>query len=121
MPAPSFPAYARLVRKDFGHDRPSALQRTPTDLGLAKQTKVRSRVLVARAMNIELASLADYNSFIAWFQTDIDYGATWFDWTDPVDGATKSARIVDGTLKDVQIGGALANWIVGFTLETWSA
>ncbi len=121
MPAPSFPAYARIIRKDFGHERPSALLRTPTEGGMAKQTKVRSRVLVARPFNVELASLADYNSFIAWYQTDINYGATWFDWTDPVDNTVKSARIVGGTLKDVAVGGALANWIVGFNIETWSS
>lgn len=121
MPNPTFPNYVSLTRKGFGRERGAAAVRTPMESGPPKQRKVRSRVLVKRALTYLAESLANYNSFMTWFQDDIDEGAVWFDWTDPLDSQTKSARIVAGTLKDQLVGGALAKWEISFVLETWSA
>lgn len=121
MTTPTFPSYAKLISKGFGHDRPSALQRTQAENGFVKQAKVKSRVLVARNVVYAIDTLSDYNSFMAWYRDDINYGATWFDWTDPVDSTTKSSRIVDGTLKDTPLNGALIRWEISMRIETWSA
>jgi hypothetical protein len=121
MPAPTFPNYVFLARKSIGHQRGNALQRTPTDLGLVKQTRVLSRVLVQRPFSYYVYTQANYNSFMTWFRDTVNEGATWFDWTDPVDGATKSARIVGGSLKDSLRGQGFNNWLLAMTIETWSA
>ena len=66
-----------------------------------------------------LNSLADYNSFITWFQDTINYGADWFDWTDPVDGIEKSARIVGGLGKEATPV-PVSKWVIDAVIETWN-
>jgi len=121
MPAPTFPNYLKLLARNFGQQRGTAGLRTPMENRFVKQRKTQSRVLIQRPLSYLVESLANYNSFMTWFRTDIAEGATWFDWTDPVDGATKSARIVMGSLKDALVGNSLQKWELSFTLETWSA
>lgn len=119
----AFPSYANILRAGFSQQRESALQRTEMESGPPKQTKVRSRVMVRRQMLVQFVTVADYQSFLTWFQTDVAYGADWFDWTDPVDGVTKQARIVAGLESEAPepAGGGVAQWRVALTLETWSA
>lgn len=117
----TFPAYAKLGFDGFARDRESALDRTQMESGPPKQLKVKSRVMVARPVVYFFDSLSDYNSFITWFQTTINFGADWFDWTDPVDAAVKTARIVNGKLdKEMPRRKTLDRWQIGFTIETWS-
>jgi hypothetical protein len=116
----TFPAYAVLLKDGFSRQRESAVERTPMEDGMQKQLRTKSRVLLKRPLTYGFASLADYNSFITWFQTDVDYGAMWFDWTDPVDSTLKTARIEGGQLRDERPDNAtLTYWVVTFTLETW--
>ena len=89
----TFPTYAKLghaitVRRD-----PGVLE-TDTETGPAKVARIRSRVMLWRDVEYLFGLLADYQSFIAWFTTDIERGALWFDWPDPADADTvKLARV----------------------------
>lgn len=116
----AFPSYAKVLAGPFGMSRASAVDRTSMEDGFVKQSKVRARVLVKRKIQVMLLTQANYNSFILWFQGDINYGADWFDWVDPVDGVTKLARIVSQLNDETPVGGMITRWIIGFDMETWS-
>lgn len=117
----SWPAYASVLRNDFGLERQSALMRTDTETGPAKQTKIRSRVMVKVPVTIRLTSKADCLSFIDWVRTTLNHGAYWFDWFDPLTEATVSARIVGGQFGKIHPVGGLERWETSLTLEYWDA
>lgn len=115
----TFPTYANLLNEGFSQQRASAIARTQMESGPAKQLKTLSRVLVTRQITCLFLTKTDFNSFITWFQTTINYGADWFTWTDPVDSASKNARIVGGLDAEEPVV-VLAKWKIRFKLETWS-
>lgn len=117
----AFPAYAKLLLEGFGENPEPAVLRTEMESGPPKQAKIKSRVMVARPVIYALDSKADYLAFIAWFKTGVNYGSDFFDWTDPLDGLVKNARIVGGKIEARPINGALSQWRVSFSLENWSA
>lgn len=116
----TFPTYAKLVLEGFKKDRESALQRTDMERGPPKQPRIKSRVLVTRKLTYAFDSKTDYNNFLTWFNTSINRGAAWFDWTDPETSTVKKARIVNGKLSEEKpLNSALSLWQVMFDLETW--
>jgi hypothetical protein len=118
----AFPAYAKLAFDGFARERDTAVVRTTMESGPPKQAKIRSRVMLTRPVVYHFDSLADYNSFITWFTTTINRGASWFTWTDPVDSVPKEARIVGGKLEyERPRRKNLDRWEVGFKLETWDS
>lgn len=121
MTTPALPDYAKIARNGFAVQRQSAVLRSEMESGPPKQAKILSRVLVTRSVVFMLDSLADYNSFLAWFRDDISRGAAWFSWTDPVDGAAKLARIVGGVLESEAPAESTRYWRVSCKLETWDA
>lgn len=117
---PTWPAYAHMLRDGYTVTRESALQRTEMESGPPKQARVRSRVMVRRAVTVRLATKSDYLAFLAWFSGSIAEGASWFDWPDPVDGQTKPARIVAGEgLQQTVTGQRLGDWRIPLMIETW--
>jgi hypothetical protein len=115
----TFPAYAKVLAENYSKSRASAVVRTPIEDGMVKQTRYRARVLVARSVTLGFESWADYDNFITWFQDTIDYGAAWFDFTDPEDSVVRSVRIVSKLDAENPIFGA-GIWRVPVTIETWS-
>lgn len=115
-----WPSYALLRFAGFSQQRQSAVTRAEMEIGPAKQITTASRVMVTRPCQVLLKTKADYLAFITWFRTDIGRGADWFDWTDPVSGTTKSARIVGGLLEsEAPQDAGLRIWAVSLRLETW--
>lgn len=115
----TFPAYAKVLA-GFKRQRDSIVSRTDTEDGMTKQLRTKARALVKRPVVIQLSSFADYNNFLTWFQDDIDHGAAWFDWTDPVDSTLKSTRFMGGLLEEedpITLDGTI--WRIRATLETW--
>lgn len=115
---PTFPSYAKVLIDGFAEKRESALLRSDFEAGPPRQARVRSLPLVTRPVQIHLDSLADYQSFKTWFATDLNEGAAWFSWTDPVDGVTKNARFVGGGL-DAEPRGTSRLWLIKAQIETW--
>lgn len=115
----AFPNYVVLLNKGYEVSRASALKRTQFDDGFSKQYKRFSRVLVERPVVYGAKSKADYTSFITWFNTTINRGADWFDWTDPKSGTVVTARIKDGKIQEIPIDPMLEKWDLKFTIETW--
>jgi len=116
----AFPTYVQILAEGYEKDRESAVIRTPFEDGMVKQLRSKSRVLVARSFTAGFDTLANYQAFITWFQTDVDYGASWFDFTDPEDLVVRQARIVNKLDKERPIFGT-GKWRVPMTIETWSA
>ena len=114
---PTFPSYATLI-DGYSEQRESALLRTEMESGPPKQAKIKSRVMITRAVTILLETRSDYLAFIAWFSNDIDEGAAWFDWTDPVSDTVKQARFVGEGLEAAGAN-ALSSWSITAKLETW--
>lgn len=121
MTTPSFPSYAKILLAGYQHQRESALLRSEMESGPARQSKVRSRVMVTRTCTIFLETLSDFNSFETWFATTLNEGALWFDYADPVSGITKSARFVGGGYSATPASGALGSWNIAAKLETWGS
>lgn len=115
---PSFPSYAKILSTGFSEKRESALLRTEMESGPPKQARIKSRVLVERAVAILLMSNADYIAFVAWFSEALNEGVAWFDFKDPVSQMTKQARFVGGGLEGTP-SGALSTWTINTKIETW--
>lgn len=117
----TWPSAALILFDGYSVEREPAVMRSQTE-GLTKQTRIRSRVLVARSIVARFASADDYADFLEWFNDDIAAGASWFDWPDPADGQTKSARIAGGKLGQERPQRKLFDrWEIPMVIETWSA
>jgi len=117
----AFPTYGLFLFEGYAEQPQSGLKRTEMESGPAKQAVVRSRVMVHRPIKYRF-NATDYASFKTFVKDTLIGGSDWFDWSDPVDGVTKQARIVSGEYQGraVSIGeGVLPEWEVSFSLETW--
>lgn len=92
----TFPDYACLLLAGFTEQADYGVLRSEMDNGIAKQRPRRSIPIVTRDATISVGSLADKRLFDQWTRVELSGGAGWFDWTDPLDGVTKQARIVSG-------------------------
>ncbi|RXZ42715.1 hypothetical protein [Crenobacter cavernae] len=116
MPLPTFPPYARILRDGYDETPDFGVQRTEMDGGLAKQRPRYSTPIVTRAATLLVEHAADKRLFDDWFRAELAGGAGWFSWTDPVDGVSKSARVVDGKLQWKPSAGRA--WLASTQLET---
>lgn len=116
----TFPSYVKLMAEGYSQRRESALSRTEMESGPAKQLKKLSKVMVTINFTGKVTQ-ADLANFMIWFQTNINYGADWFNWTDPSDSVTKLGRIVSGVDSEEPETSRLDDWKIRFKLEHWSA
>lgn len=99
-------------------DRPEPIvRRTEMENGLAKQMPRASKRLQPKQVIYWADSKADYVAFTEWVRDDLNNGAGWFDWTEPISGATVSARIRDGVFEGTPVNKALSYWRIGMTIE----
>lgn len=95
----TFPSYATILLAGFGEEADYGVIRTEMDGGIAKQRARWSKAIVTRDATIMVRSKEDKTLFDTWAKTDLNGGAGWFDWTDPLDAVTKQTRIVGGKYK----------------------
>lgn len=117
----TWPTYATIAADGFWQRRESAVLRTDMESGPPKQAKIKSRVMVTLDAKVYIQTLADYNSFITWFNTQINRGADWFDWLDPVSKTIKQARIVNGQIDTEYPRVQMRSWVLQLKLESWDA
>lgn len=115
----AFPAAPVLLYDGFEEQPPPAVRRTEMEDLFGKQLKTASKVLVKRPVQYLIKSKADKDAFVVFFNTTINRGADWFDWTDPYDAAVKTARIVGGRISLKPRRKALDRWLLGCEIETW--
>lgn len=85
--------------------------------GPAKQARIRKNPIMSYYCKYSIESKAEYLSFLTWFYDTVHGGALWFDWTDPVDGVLKQARIVADTFDSAEPTTDLEYWAVSFVIE----
>ena len=115
---PQFPGYARLVLEGFGHKRDYGVLRTETDGGVAKQRPRYSKPIVTRSATLVIRSRADKLAFDAWHSNELNGGAGWFNWHDPLDRLDKRARFVKGELDWRAVTANMEVWTASCQLET---
>ena len=77
--------------------------------------------MITRTCNIYFNSLSDFQSFETWYATTLSEGALWFDYADPIDGATKSARFVGGGYTANPLGLVNGSWQINAKIESWGS
>ena len=92
----AFPDYAKILLAGFKEEADYGILRTDMDGGIAKQRPRWTTPIVTRDVNVHVGSIGQKNDFDLWLATDLNGGAGWFDWVDPLDGVTKQARFVSG-------------------------
>lgn len=115
----NFPAYLAIGFDGYDEVQPSPLLRSDMEGGQPKQGRMRTRVLYERKVVYRAKTLADYQSFLTWYRTTVNFGADWFNWTDPVDSVSKPARIKGGEYEAKPVTPTLGHWDITLTLEHW--
>lgn len=92
----SFPQYAKILLAGFKEEADFGILRTDMDGGIAKQRPRWTTPIVTRDVNIHVDSIDQKNAFDQWVKSELNGGAGWFDWVDPLDGVEKQARFVSG-------------------------
>lgn len=116
----AFPAYMKPLIRGFAKSPNMVISRTEMEDGMTKQAKTKARALVVRPIAYLVRSLADFQAWETFFNTTINGGADWFDWVDPIDGLTKTARIVNGKYTASPLNGLVTDWEVSMEIETWN-
>lgn len=115
----TFPSYAKLLFEGYSQKRESALLRTEMEYGPPKQAKIKSTIMLTRSAKIYLSSKADYVLFEEWYSQDINEGASWFNFTDPVSNQTIQARFVGGGYTAAPMSASMEQWQLEANIESW--
>lgn len=111
----SLPSYARVLQDGYGEESDFGVIRTSMDNGIAKQRARYSKAIVTRDVQILVLNKADKGSLDDWIRDDLNGGAAWFDFTDPLTSTVKQARLVGGKIKWSSPG---VVWIASGQIET---
>ena len=118
----AWPTYGKLKLQGFGEKPDSSVLRTEMESGPPKESIVKSRVMVPRTVTYTF-TLAEYNTWKTWFASEAN-GGKWFNWIDPLDGSTRSTRIVrseyDAKAQDAGQGSE-PNMDVSMIFECWGS
>lgn len=115
----TLPSYVKVFFRDFQQKRDSVLLRTEMESGAPRQAKIRSRPMITRTAILFMETKADFLSFETWYKEDIDEGAMWFNFYDPVKEATVQARFVGGGYTARPLSASLKQWEVETSIESW--
>lgn len=94
MATQTYPSYGKLVSWSQAPQR-SPVYRTEMERGPAKQVKFSGKLPVNYQV-VYVYSASEHATWRTFFNTNIKFGAEWFNWTNPFTNATVEARIVDG-------------------------
>ena len=111
-----YPTYGKLLMP-LEEEGKSTVNRTPMEKGAAKQAPKLSLQEIVRSVTY-LYTAAELVTWKTFYRDELNRGADWFDWTDPVDAVVKQARMVNGEFKARPHRGTLAHFYVTFDLET---
>ncbi|MDH5393950.1 MAG: hypothetical protein OEY11_12245 [Gammaproteobacteria bacterium] len=90
-----FPAFKALMFDSFQEQAESAVLRTQMDSGSVKQAQLYSQGSFNRTVTYVFTG-TQFEAFKIWWRDDLGLGAGWFDWDDPLDGATKQVMMNQG-------------------------
>jgi len=116
----TFPAYANILFNGYNKKRESALLRSEMESGPPKQARVRYNVMEVHSVKIYVSSNADFQSFENWYSNNLNEGASWFDFTDPVTLSIVQARFKDGGYTATPMTPDMENWEITAQIERWA-
>lgn len=111
----AFPSYACILLAEYTEETNYGVLRTEMDGGIARQRARWTKPIRTRQCQIKVSNVTDKKSFDSWMLNDLNGGVAWFDYTDPLDGVTKQARIVGGKVSWTSPG---VVWFGQIELET---
>lgn len=94
---PAMPGYVKIGFPQ-AEEPGTAVMRSEMERGIAKQRRMAADVVVKQETTLYFDTKQNSIDFETWVRTDIDAGATFFDWVDLRTGVTVQARIVEGKL-----------------------
>ena len=98
----------------------NAVRRTEMEVGPPKQQRYRDRRLLQRTV-VYFVTEAERNAFVTFVETEINRGADFFDWPDPITSTTRQARIVGGRYQDAPMNSWHSHWRLQMQLETYES
>ena len=118
---PSLPSYVTVSFDGFSVKQDSALLRSEMESGPPKQAKIKSRVMIVSEVTFILSSRVNYQYFMTWFNTTLQYGSLWFDWVNPISEQTEQVRIKGGDISATPVNSTFTHWNIKASLESWSS
>lgn len=94
----TLPSYVTVLVEGYRETPDYGVLRSDMDSSVAKQRPRRSLPIVQREVRLKVGTRSDKVAFDAWFKNDINGGADFFSYPDPIDGQTKQARFVGGEI-----------------------
>lgn len=120
MTTPVLPAYITILFADYQQSRESALLRTQMESGPPRQVKIKSRIMTTIQARLYIDSNAEYQQFLTWYREEIQEGALFFQFIDPLTSTTIEGRFVDGGFVSVPLSSSMNKWEVRTSIEYWS-
>lgn len=84
--------------RDLSEDLEPVVERNEMERGIPKQRRTNSDQRVVLQMTLHFDTQAEHSSFMSFFNTSINAGQDFFDFTEPVGSAAVQGRIVGGKL-----------------------
>lgn len=111
----ALPSYVTVMVEGYSETPDFGVLRSDMDNSIAKQRPRRSLPIVQREVRLKVGTRADKVNFDQWFKDDINGGADFFTYVDPIDEQSKQARFVAGQIRWVTPGNV---WFIEAQLET---
>lgn len=112
----TLPSYVIPIAEGYGEENMPAVLRTEMESGPPKQAMVGGISMWQMTPTFYITTSANLAAFKTWVRVTLRNGADWFDYADPVAGATVLARIVGGKIRIAPVGAGVA-WKVYCQLE----
>jgi len=117
----TLPSYVKILFDQYAEQKESGILRTEFENGPPRQARFKSRTLKTRTARLFIGSNADFQAFEIWFADDLEQGALFFNFTDPVKGTTTQGRFVGGTYVARPLSSSMNVWQVECQIESWGA
>jgi hypothetical protein len=117
----TLPAYVKILFDQYAEEKESGILRTEFENGPPRQAKFKSRTLKTRSVRLFIDTNANFQAFETWFREDLEQGALFFDFTDPVTNQTTQGRFVSGVYTARPLSSSMNVWQVECQIESWSA
>lgn len=123
MAIANWPSYGKYLAPITQRPSPVMLDSSEMEHGPPKRAEMPGRQILATELRV-LLTAAEYISWRDWYTGTIAHGAANFNWTDPMDGVTKTAWIKKGRFSVRTIGsvsGPGVHRVIELTVEAYDA
>lgn len=112
---PEFPNYIFIDDSSLSITVQDNVLRSEMEVGPQKTRPIACKPMTQISFIARICGLTDFNSFKAWYKTNLSYGSNWFLLVDPFDGTNKRFRFANTEFPWAKVGEI---YTATFTLET---